>query len=174
LAGLALIAVTAAFAIHLVNPDFFQPLIRLFETTVLNKSSSVSADERMYWTSKSIQSLVDTGGLGIGFGSSRSSSWVVSVVTQLGVLGSMLMAAVVFEFARGAERTRRSDAELVALHDSVRSFALLWLAAAVISGGTAEPGALFFVALATVTACRQHLEADHHLKRFTPAVATSS
>jgi hypothetical protein len=176
LAGLALIAVTAAFAIQLVNPDFFRPLIRLFETTVLNKSSSVSADERMYWTTRSLQSLIDTAGLGIGFGSSRSSSWLVSVVSQLGVLGSILMAAVVLEFARGAKQSRRSDAdaELVALHDSVRSFALLWIAAAVISGGAAEPGALFFVALATVIACRQHLESDDRLIYYTPAAVTSS
>jgi hypothetical protein len=175
LAGLALIAVTATFAIQLVNPDFLQPLLRLFESTVLNKSSSVSADERMYWTTKSIQSVIDTAGLGIGFGSSRSSSWIVSVVSQLGVLGSILMAALVIEFARGIKQSPLSDdgAELVAVHDSVRSFALLWISAAVMSGGSAEPGALFFVALATVIACRQHLESDHDLLHYTPAAATS-
>ena len=176
LAGLALAATTAAFAIQLFSPDFFQPLIRLFETMTFDKSSSVSADERLYWTTKSIHSLIDTAGLGIGFGSSRSSSWIVSVVSQLGVLGSVLMVALIVEFARGVQQSQMSDVDpqLVAMHDSVRSFALLWMAAAVMSGGSAEPGGLFFVALATVLACRQHLESDHGLLEDPPAAARSS
>ncbi|MDT3685417.1 MAG: hypothetical protein RO009_10290 [Pseudorhodoplanes sp.] len=162
LVALVSLCVTIALAIYLYNSEVFAPVIKLFEATILNKSSSLSGQERAYWNLKSLQSLFDTAGLGIGLGSSRSSSWIISVLSQFGAIGAFLMAALVVDLMRGlGQKSARSDLEIVAIHDGVRAFALLWLMAAAIAGGGADPGLLFFVSLATVIACRQQVSRGH-------------
>jgi hypothetical protein len=138
----------------------FDPVAQLFESTVLDKPLSASAQERTYWNLTSLQSFLDTGALGIGLGSSRASSWIIAVMSQMGLLGAMLMATLLWEISRGVGRpsSGQIDPEMRALHDSVRACALAWIVGASIMSGSADPGLLFFVALATVLACRTQCE----------------
>ena len=77
---LSILCIVGVMAIYLHTPEFFEPIIHLFETTVINKPLSASGQERAYWNYKSLQSFLDTGGLGIGLGSSRASSWLIAVL----------------------------------------------------------------------------------------------
>ena len=56
-----------------------------------------------YWNYQSLQSVYDTLGLGIGLGSSRASSWIIAVISQLGIIGSILMGLLVLELVRGGD-----------------------------------------------------------------------
>jgi hypothetical protein len=158
--ALVLLAVTIALSIYLYDDSAFAPFVQLFELTVRDKPLSASAQERGLWNLLSLQSFLDTRGLGIGFGSSRASSWIIAVISQIGLMGTLLMAALVMELVRGVgwPRSGQVHPEMRALHDSARACALAWLVSASIAGGSADPGLLFFVALATVLACRAHNE----------------
>jgi hypothetical protein len=158
LAMLAIGASTTILAIYLYDNEIFRPAVELIEVTILNKGSSASAEERGLWNLQSLQSFFDTIGLGIGLGSSRASSWPIAVISQLGLVGTLLVAVVVMEVLKtlGPLKLVATPSE-IALHDGVRAFALMLLVAATLSGGGADPGGLFFIALATILACRTHL-----------------
>ncbi len=147
--------VFAVLAAVLYRPSTFDPFVRLLDEMVFNKASSASGQERMYWNIKSLQSVSDTGGLGIGMGSSRASSWAIAVISQLGLIGSLMMAILVGYIARGLGRLEpfvpRQTADIVA---SVRNCALAGLVAGSLVGGTADPGMTFFIVLAVIASAR--------------------
>ena len=162
LGGMAAVAVVGIMAIVVHNERILDPVVNLFERTVLQKSSSGSGKERAYWNQRSMENVVDTGGLGIGLGSSRSSSWAISVVSQLGVIGSIAMGALLVIILRGLGglRQTRDNVEMFALASGARGCAVAGLLAATIGGGAADPGILFMVSLATIAACRYHVQAE--------------
>ena len=82
----------AFLAVLIYNERAFDAFGQLIDTMVINKHSSSSGQERAYWNSKSLEALVDTSGFGLGFGSSRASSWPIAVLSQLGVIGALMMA----------------------------------------------------------------------------------
>ncbi|WP_188610341.1 hypothetical protein [Chelatococcus reniformis] len=157
LAGTVLVGVTACLGIYLVDDTAFADAQRLFETTVLTKSQSASAIERNYFNALSLQTFFDTGGLGIGMGSSRASNWLIAVVSQIGIIGATLQLVLVGVLLRPPPRSARVDVGLLALHEGARAAGLASLFGNLVSGGSADPGVLFFICLATVISCRDAL-----------------
>jgi len=158
--AIALLSVLAAIlAIYLYDSGLFAPFTDLLRTMVFEKATSASGQERAYWNAQSLQSFLDTAGMGVGMGSSRSSSWPVSTLSQLGLVGSIMMLSLVTRLAWGMGRLRPLPGEepLFALCASVRACGLAFLLANSIAGGTADPGVLFFASLATVLACQRHV-----------------
>jgi len=154
-----IVAVAITMAILLRDPNFLDPAVRLFETMVLEKPESASAWERFMWNAKALENAVASGGLGIGTGSSRSSSWLISTVSQLGVIGSILMGALVYTVLMGLSGCKLShaDGELVALIAALRAYVFAMLVAASLGGSGAVPRVTFFIALAAVCVSRKHL-----------------
>jgi hypothetical protein len=163
-------------SIYLLDERLFDPLVRLFEAVVLNKSATGSAEERFYWNAQSLQAFLDTFGLGVGLGSSRAASWLVAVVSQLGIVGALLMAALVGVLIRdiAAPQPRTVDRRTLALVSGARAAALASLAAASVASGFADPGLVFFVALAIVGACRNGRLAASAQPRVTFAKASGA
>jgi hypothetical protein len=153
-AAAALIALLMAVALY--DEALFRPFTRLFRTMVLEKASSLSGQERGYWNARSLQSVFDTYGLGIGLGSSRSSSWIISVLAQFGLIGSAMICAAIFVMARGMTGLTPApgDAQLFALASAARAMGLGSLVGPSIAGSGADPGILFFACLAIVGGCR--------------------
>ncbi|WP_181174545.1 MULTISPECIES: hypothetical protein [unclassified Mesorhizobium] len=146
---------TAMLGISLYKAEAFDPFVRLINSTIINKADSASGHERTYWNVKSLQSFLDTSGLGVGFGSSRASSWPIAVLSQLGLFGSLMMGVLLCVLARGLGAVRQWVApETDAVVASVRNAALASIIAISVSGGSADPGILFFIALAVVCATR--------------------
>jgi hypothetical protein len=164
-------AVIVVLSLYLLDDRLFDPLVRLFDAVVLNKSASGSAEERLYWNVQSLQAFLDTFGLGVGLGSSRASSWPVAVVSQLGMVGALLMAMLVGVLLRDlvSPAPQAVDRQTLALVAGARAAALASLAAASVSGAFADPGLVFFIALAVVGACRRGEPAA--LPRRRPAFA---
>ncbi len=163
----AFVGILAIMALYLVNSQAFDPFIRLFDATVLSKASSESAVERSHWNEVSLQSALDTYFLGIGIGSSRASSWVIAVISQLGGLGTVLMLVLVLQLWRRLPLPeRRDDVEIVALHQGARAAALCSLVTGSIASGGADPGVMFFMVLAVVSGCRYHIAEGSGLRRF--------
>ena len=152
----------AVVGIMLHDDHALDSVFKLVDSTLLNKANSGSGQERTYWNMRSLASFVDTYGLGVGFGSSRASSWVVAVLSQLGVVGTALMMTLVghLTFADLRVDPRSPLAKTAATAAAARAAALTYLLAQSISGGSADPGLLFFYALAVVGATRLRLEAQ--------------
>jgi hypothetical protein len=160
---LLMVGVLAALGISLYSERFFEPFVEMIDAMVINKASSGSGQERAYWNIKSLQSLVDTSGLGIGFGSSRASSWPIAVVSQLGLVGSIMMAALLAEVVRGMGRLKPYvDYETYAVVASVQACAIGSIVAASLVSGTADPGMMFFIALAVISATRIRARKNQH------------
>ena len=141
-----------ALLLMMTYPSFFDPFLALFDSSVTNKLQSSSGQERMYWNVRSLQSMIDTHGLGVGFGSSRASSWPIAVVSQLGITGTVLMALAVFMIMRVPKAFRRNaDPETQAVVAATRAAVFGGIVAGSMISGTADPGIVFFVTLAVTT-----------------------
>jgi hypothetical protein len=135
----------------------------LINSMVFQKYASASGVERAYWNARGVQAFIDSGGLGIGMGSSRSSSWAVSVLAQFGVLGSLMMGSLVLFLLRGMHgRDKDADPEAYVLAQGVRAAALGSLLTSSLAGSGADPGLLFFLALAIVSTCRDWVRSAEH------------
>jgi O-Antigen ligase len=173
---LLLAGVLTVLAISLYDEGFFDPFIHLIDATVINKASSSSGQERAYWNIMSLQAFLDTSGLGVGFGSSRASSWPIAVVSQLGLVGSFMMAVMLAVVARGMGRlTPYVDRETDAVVSSLRACALALAVAVSLAGGGADPGIIFFITFAVISASRvrarrnrfaQRVEPRHAIRKF--------
>jgi hypothetical protein len=158
-AGACILLVVCVF-IYLVNPKSFDPLINAFDTLILNKHLSSSGQERAYWNARSLQALLDTYGFGIGLGSSRSSNWFVSVLSQLGLPGSILLLLVIVETARPIPRAALPNPaldEIRAIGRSAQVCAIFTVTAANLAAGSPDPGFIFFTAVAVVVGARARL-----------------
>lgn len=140
--------------VYLVNPAIFDPFLKLIRATVIDKASSASAQERTYWNIQSLKSFYDTAGLGVGLGSSRASSWLIAVISQLGLPGAVIIAFMVWVLLRGAAgRLPTLGEQDQATVLSVRAMAIAGMVTASLVGSTADPGISFFIALAVVSMC---------------------
>jgi hypothetical protein len=156
LLGLLWAAGTAVLLLFLMHEQLFQPFTDLIDRMVFQKSASGSALVRLYWNQKSLEAFYSTMGVGIGLGSSRTSSWAVAVLSQLGIVGGFLMALLVAVLIRDMlmPMGSRSALEAAALRSGARSATLTSLCAASLSSGFADPGLIFFITLAIVVAGR--------------------
>lgn len=156
---LGVLVFTILLATYLYDETIFDPFVELIDRMVFDKATSASGIERAYWNERSLQAFVDTGGVGIGMGSSRSSSWFISVLSQLGIVGAVAMFSLLFVILRGMGRLRSSPdtLEYFALAEGLRAAVIAMLIAVSLAGSGADPGIIFFVALGGILACRRHV-----------------
>lgn len=88
--GLVVVAVIAVLA-----PVVVEQARLLFESMIVNKVDSDSADERGMWNAVSFEAFLGSWGLGTGLGSTRASSYPIVLLSNLGVPGAFLFLAFV-------------------------------------------------------------------------------
>jgi hypothetical protein len=180
LAGMALCICTVMLAAYIHSEKLFEPFVNLLNSMVLEKSASDSAIERSYWNAKGLQAFTDTGGLGIGIGSSRSSSLVVSVASQLGIIGSLLFVILICFLLIGmaGRAAYYRDRDIFAIAQAARAAALAVLVPTSMTSPSADPGIVFFISLAVLISCREHAtyraERDARLIPLSFAVRTAA
>lgn len=163
--GLLFLAGCLALAVllgaYLYDDRPFAPFVRMFELMVLEKGTSSSAAERGMWNAVAFQALIDTNGLGVGIGSTRTSSWLVAVLSHFGWLGGGAMLATLVLLVRGhgglahgGLAVSREHREAYAVSVSCRAAALAGVIAASVSSASSDPGVFYFFALATLVATR--------------------
>lgn len=92
--------IIALLSLIAIWPQTLEWPIQMFSETVLKKTGTSSYTERTMWNDVSLKAFVDTWGLGAGLGSARASSWPVSVLSNIGVPGSLLLAGFLLHIAR--------------------------------------------------------------------------
>ena len=167
LGGLAFGGISIA-VINFVVPSLFSSFFDLLADSVLNKSGSDSANERSLWNTSSMNAFFMTNGLGIGIGSSRASSWLVAVVSQFGVVGSVLMLAmvwiVIFGVGRvgppGRAQMTPDQQRLLNWAQAIQAGAIGGLVARSLVGSLADPGLIFMASVAFLHAAKLRLAAQ--------------
>ena len=71
------------------------------DEVIFNKPLSYSFYERSHWNSIAWETIASTWGLGVGFGSTRTSNWFAAIVSNAGLIGAACMAIFLVQtFAR--------------------------------------------------------------------------
>ena len=121
------------------------------DTLVLSKAASDSGMQRASWNAYALRNFFESGGLGVGLGTNRTSSFALAVLSNVGIPGAVfyvLFMASVFSAGRGAPRDAVSDVRTAA-----RISCLCLLVGSFIAGPTVDQGLLFYVFAACACAC---------------------
>jgi hypothetical protein len=115
----------------------------LLNELVFNKLSSESGIERSSWNAQGLQNFIDTFGFGVGNGSMRASSFPVSVLASVGIVGALTMGlflvTVFLSGLKGGANPVRN-----AYRNAAKYACLAWLIAATVSGALIDLGLPFF------------------------------
>ena len=147
--GLTLIVIV--LALYMYDEHLFDPWVAMVLDATFNKPMSDSGMERSYWNRLSVEAFVNTQGIGVGLGSTRSSSWPISVLSQLGVIGAAGFAVAVCALVLGPTYLLNENRH-GSLPASACAAALAGLLGNSLGGSGADPGTIFFIALAIVSA----------------------
>lgn len=144
---LALIGI-AIFYIISFEPRVVARVAEFFEFTVWNKLQSQSGLERTSWNRQAWTNFLETGGVGVGLGSARASSFPLVLLSNLGVIGLILFLGFMLQVLRPSSGAS-TDAPV---SSAARHGALASLIAASVSGTVFDLGILFYIFAAAATA----------------------
>ena len=140
------IVVMAMVCLFAIRPELMTFLSEFFNSMVGEKITSDSGQERSSWNNYGLQTIVNTLGLGAGLGSVRTSSFLVGVPANIGILGAVLFGMFFLRLFRPgkARLATRIDYESRQIAAAARSACFAVLIAASISAGTIDLGIMFF------------------------------
>lgn len=146
LAVMGMLVVLAAL-VFIASPALIDPIGKVIASMTIEKSSSYSGLQRLYWTKQGWELFLASYGLGVGAGSFRSSSMVFAILGSMGVIGiiSFLMhLSAVFQPGR---QSTWGESQVAAenLGGALGSAALLSLIPALVNSATAVPGTSFAI-----------------------------
>lgn len=145
--SLAPIGALAIAVLVALRPDLLDPVVELFDSSIVTKLSSASGQERMAWNLSGISNFFNTYGLGVGLGSVRTSSFLVSVPANLGLIGILLYGAFFYQlfFSTNGQRWGHIDPESEQIVAAARSSCFALLIAAAVSSSTMDLGLIFHI-----------------------------
>ncbi|MCJ2188393.1 glycoside hydrolase [Novosphingobium beihaiensis] len=138
----------------------------------VDKGSSSSGQQRLFWAMQGFSAFMVSGGLGIGPGSFRSSSLFTAILGTMGVIGVMTFAGYVISIIRpvGMMGARRGEA-VAAVMTACATTACVVLVPAAISSPNSHPGTNFALFAGAALALRRMLPAIPVRPRFTLCVS---
>ncbi|WP_349366561.1 MAG: hypothetical protein ABL311_02595 [Nitratireductor rhodophyticola] len=150
--ALTLLAVPLCFMLVLVlMPEFAKAVQDFLDETLYSKLNSQSARERMQWNAVAFQVFLDTWGWGAGLGSARASSYALVLLSNVGLIGTVLFLLFV-----GNTLMMKSAGGFHehATMRAARAGVLAGLSEAMISGTVYDLGLLFFILAGSAAALR--------------------
>ncbi len=88
-------ALTVLAIAYLLDPAPFATIEALVDRMIFGKATSDSFAQRMAWNQVSLEAFVGTYGVGVGIGGTRTSSWPVAVISNLGIPGAAILLALI-------------------------------------------------------------------------------
>lgn len=110
---------------------------------LFDKSSSPSGIQRSAWNALAWENFKETLGLGVGLGTNRTSSYVLAILSNVGIPGAAFVALFLysaFAIQRGVRRSYYRDIRMAA---TIGAMSLL--IGGIIAGGTVDLGLLFYI-----------------------------
>jgi hypothetical protein len=135
-------------------PSLADTVRDFFNEMLFSKSGSQSGRERSAWNAVAYQAFLDTSGMGAGLGSARASSFILVLLSNLGVPGLLLFVAFVVLLLRlrtQAPMPARAD-EAKPLVRAAKNGVFATLISAVISGTGYDLGLVFYMLAGFITA----------------------
>ena len=122
----------------------------VLNAVIFDKSESESGIERAAMNMAGMRAFLDTYGLGVGLGSTRASSFIVAMLSSLGILGSVIYSAFLLKAFDLQDTWNNLHAAKVrkALQCSLAASLL----AASLSGALVDLGVVFFLLMGAVCA----------------------
>lgn len=152
----ALVVVTLILGLIVFAPKVLEPYQDLLQRMVLNKADSESARQRFGWNMQAIINFTQTYGLGAGLGSLRSSSWILTLLAELGIVGTLsffvFVACLFVPF--GADKAS-TDAQLGHIRLSCQIMLFAILVAACVSSALFDLGGGFYIAAGCAVAAKR-------------------
>ena len=113
--GLVGAALLLSSIVILFVPSVANVAQTVINDSLLNKATSDSAIERGSWNAQAWQIFKDTHGLGAGIGTTRGSNYALVLLSNLGLIGSLLFVALMVRLtvSRLSPRLTRQDRALV-------------------------------------------------------------
>lgn len=141
-----------------------------FDSTVLGKLDSESGIERGSWNHKAWSNFLETYGLGVGLGSARASSYPLVLLSNVGVIGTILFVMFVVSACRAAPAR-----QIAPVPRAARQALLAALLAACVSGTVFDLGVAFYAfAAAASMAARNEAVAIAHESVHEPRLALAT
>jgi hypothetical protein len=100
-----------------IDPDMSKVIYNYIDIIALGKSTSNSGIERNSWNMVAIQNVFDSLGLGVGLGTVRTSSFLLALLANVGIPGTIFYLAFAFGALikkRGVPGSFTADARLAA------------------------------------------------------------
>ena len=141
-----LTAMFVAAALIALSPDIATAVSHIIQNATARKLQSQSGVQRLFWVKAGFQAFIVSRGLGVGAGSFRCSSLIVSILGSTGVIGTVAFLAHVIKILRPL---RAQTYRLKGIQDPVGvSFA--WAACAgmlpaMVSAPTPDPSITFAI-----------------------------
>ena len=149
------VGVLALLALVLMDDAVLRGLSDFFDQMLFNKGTSESGRERSSWNAQALLNLRETAGFGIGLGSARSSSWLLSLLSQLGLFGGalyLLFVALALATPSAGAEAGGGMVQVRAFQRGCKALILATMLAASFSWTLADLGLTFHIA-AALTVC---------------------
>jgi hypothetical protein len=158
-------AAVTACVLLLLRPEFADRLAEFFGVTIVRKLDSLSGLERTAWNQQAWTNFLDSRGLGVGLGSARASSFVLVLLSNVGVAGAMLFLLFLGCLLLAPDPTdalHRADPQARAVQRAARHAVLAAVIAATVSAVVFDLGLSFYAFAAAAAAPTLARHAGRH------------
>jgi hypothetical protein len=133
-----LVAVAAAGGVAWMVSSSSGGVTDLLNLVLFQKVGSSSFIERSAWTAAGVAAFMSTGGIGVGWGSVRTSNWLVNVAASTGFVGLLVLFMMSFVLLRSGRLPRATESGRLAR--GVRLALIPAVLMMCLSGTTPDPG----------------------------------
>ncbi len=155
--GALLVLVSVCCAVMIWQPHFADSFAGMIRHMTIEKSETLSAQQRRFWAWQGLYAFVESGGIGIGPGSFRSSSLATAVLGCTGVIGAITLLMHILSAFSPLRHSTWAPVEDKALSTAAAaSWAMVMgVAIASISSPTCDPGTDFAIMSGAALALRR-------------------
>jgi hypothetical protein len=137
-----------AFLLFAAKPGLLDPLSELADAMIFNKANTLSFYERSVWNTTSWNAFMESWGLGVGLGSTRTSNWFVSIISNTGTVGALFLGLFLFQTFM---RRGNDDLSTSGLMSACKLALIPNFAMAAVAGTTPDFGPLIAILLGIIT-----------------------
>jgi hypothetical protein len=134
-------------------PGVAEQIASFFDDVLFSKLDSHSGRERSMWNAVAYQVFLDTWGLGAGLGSARASSYLLVLLSNVGLLGTIVsfifFASLLFSQVGGGSTQLTINARIAR---AAKAGLVAGLVEALVSGTVYDLGLLFYLLAGAVAA----------------------
>ena len=145
------IGIVAAIGVFLFLPAIAKVAETLISESLVNKSTSDSAIERGSWNLQAWRVFLDTYGVGGGIGSTRTSSYLMLLLSNLGGLGTILFGLLIARVCLGSLKPGL-DVATRSLVVAARAGIAAMLVTSMLAGAVYYLGTLFYILVGVAAA----------------------